>query len=186
MVDAAAPAATVELKLTDNLRRAIEHAFDEARESIQDDGAMLPFTIMCTSDGFDVADHPGDSAQAVYESVKTLLAREMPEAYAFAYDGYVETDEGRSDAILCEAAMRGDAEAYLLALPYGRDEQGSFEFAPAFLSAGNARQLYPRGTKPIVSGLVALAAERQRAGKEFAAGDTTATTDPSASSVSNE
>lgn len=163
MADTTASAATTELKLTDNQRRAIEHAFEEARESIQDEGGMLPFTIMCTADGFDVADHPGNSTQEIYESVKTLLAQEMPEAYAFAYDGFVETDAGRSDAILCEAARRGDMEAYLLARPYEKDESGAFHFAPSFLSAGTARPLYPRGTKPIVSGLVALADERQRA-----------------------
>ena len=162
MADTKASGDTVELKLTGNLRRAIEHAFDEARESIQEEGGMLPFTIMCTSDGFDVADHPGDSAQGVYESVKTLLAQEMPEAYAFTYDGYVETDDGRGDAILCEAAKRGDMEAYLLALPYSCAPDGTYAFAPAFLSAGTARPLYPHGTKPIVSGMVALAEERLR------------------------
>lgn len=163
MADTAASAATTELKLTDNQRRAIEHAFEEARESIHDEGGMLPFTIMCTADGFDVADHPGNSTQEIYESVKTLLAQEMPEAYAFAYDGFVETDAGRSDAVLCESARRGDMEAYLLALPYAQSEDGVFDFAPSFLSAGTARPLYPHGTKPIVSGLVALADERQRA-----------------------
>ena len=163
--------ATIELKLTENLRRAIEHAFDEARESMREEGGMMPFTIMCTSDGFDVADHPGSSTQEIYESVKTLLAQEMPEAYAFTYDGYVETDDGRRDAILCEAAKRGDMEAYLLALPYGCSIDGVYSFAPAFLSAGTARPLYPHGTKPIVSGMVALADERRRAEESAAAQD---------------
>ena len=170
MAETSASAATIELKLTDNQRRAIEHAFEEARESIQDEGGMLPFTIMCTADGFDVADHPGNSTQEIYESVKTLLAQEMPEAYAFAYDGFVETDAGRSDAILCEAARRGDMEAYLLAMPYTRDAGGAFSFAPSFLSAGTARPLYPHGTKPIVSGLVALADECQRAAEADSTG----------------
>lgn len=169
MAETSASAATIELKLTDNQRRAIEHAFEEARESIQDEGGVLPFTIMCTADGFDVADHPGSSTQEVYESVKTLLAQEMPEAYAFAYDGFVETDDGRSDAILCESARRGEMEAYLLALPYSQGDDGVLSFAPAFLSAGTARPLYPRGTKPIVSGLVALADERQRAAEAASA-----------------
>lgn len=169
--------ATVELHLTDNLRRAIEHAFAEARTCLAEDGALLPFTIICTSDGFDVADHPGDEPDAVYDSVKTLLAQEMPEAYVFAYDGFVETDAGRGDAILCEAARRGEMEAYLLALPYQAGEEG-YEFAPAFLSAGTARPLYPHGTKPIVSGLVALAEERRQA-EELAAAQAASTAQPS-------
>ena len=181
---------TTELELTDNLHRAIDHAFSEARSDMQDEHGLIPFTIICTSDGFDVADHPGASEQEVYESVKSLLAREMPEAYVLTYDGYVETDDGRGDALLCEAAKRGDMEAYLLALPYEQDEEGVIAFAPAFLSAGTARQLYPRGTRPIVSGLVALADERLRAEEgEGASGASPANTvldAPAGSPSSNE
>lgn len=48
---------------------------------------------------------------------------------------------------------------------------GSYEFAPFFAYAGETPQLYPSGTKPIVSGLVALAAEREAAAKGDAANE---------------
>lgn len=152
--------ATCELMLTEHLRVAIDHAFDEGKECIARDGGMVPFSIICTSDGYDVAEHPGDSTQEIYESARALIAQEMPEAYAFSYDGFVDTDDGRWDALICEAAKRGDAEAYLLALLYQVDETGP-TFSDAYASVGTARPLYPKGTKPIVSGLVALEEERR-------------------------
>ena len=169
MFESEAVAATVELKLTNNLRTALDRAFEEAKRCVREDGGMSPFTIICTSDGFDVAEHSGASTDDVYNSVRALLAQEMPEAYVLVYDGFVETDAGRSDALLAEVAKRGDALAYLLAITYEQTDEG-VAFAPTYLSAGTARQLYPRGTKPIVSGLVALADERERAAAEAEGG----------------
>ena len=159
---ASAADAAVELMLTDNQRTALEHAFADSRSCLMHDGAMVPFTILCTSDGFEVAGHPGEDPRDVYESVRTLLAREIPEAYVLAYDGYVDLATGREDAIVCETARRGEVAAALLAQPYERGE-GAYAFAPTFYSVGQASHLYPSGTKPIVSGLVALEAERERA-----------------------
>lgn len=153
---------TTELMLTDSMRTAVEHAFADARECLERDGGMVPFSIICTSDGFVVTDHPGDSVDEVYNSVKTLLAQELPEAYVFGYDGFVELDTGREEAIICEVARRGDALAEILAQVY-YTVGGTYEFAADLASAGKAKPLYPRGTKPIVSGMVQLAAEREAA-----------------------
>ena len=161
---------TAELQLTDNMRVALDHAFDDARHCLADDGGMMPFSIICTSDGFVVSDHPGDDVDEVYESARTLVAQEMPEAYVLAYDGFVDLDDGRHDAILAEVGRRGEKTAYLLAQPYTEDEE-AYEFAPTYASAGTAKSLYPRGTKPIVSGLVQLEAEKQAARDAAAAED---------------
>lgn len=161
-------AGTFELMLTDSMRVALDHAFADARECLSEDGGMVPFSVLCTSDGFDVSEHPGATVDDVYKSMKALVAREMPEAYVFSYDGFVELAEGREEAIICEVARRGDAQASLLAQTYMVGE-GGYEFAPAFAYAGETAQLYPSGTKPIVSGLVALAAEREAAQNAVAA-----------------
>lgn len=162
------PAGTVELELTDSLWTALNHAFEDAQACLTRGGGMMPFTVICTSDGFEVADHPGEDVEETYNSVKTLLARELPEAYVFSYDGYLDLDEGRRDAVICEVARRGDAAASMLALPYTRDPEGTLRFAETFSSVGSGPALYPSGTKPIVSGLVQLAAEREAAARAAA------------------
>ncbi len=159
-----------ELMLTDSMRVALDHAFADARECLEADGEMMPFSVLCTSDGFDVSEHPGETVDDVYASMKSLVAREMPEAYVFSYDGFVEVVGGREEAIICEVARRGDEQATILAQTYTVSD-GSYEFAPSFVYAGETPQLYPSGTKPIVSGLVALAAEREAAAKGDAANE---------------
>ncbi|MBE6469365.1 MAG: hypothetical protein E7001_05330 [Coriobacteriaceae bacterium] len=162
----------VELKVTDSLRVALDHAFEDARACLVRDGGVMPFTVICTSDGFEVHDHPGDDVDETCNSVKTLLAQEVPEAYVFSYDGYLDLDEGRRDAIICEMARRGDAAAERLALRYERDEEGDLAFDDEIVSVGRAKALYPSGTKPIVSGLVQLAAEREAAERAAADSET--------------
>lgn len=160
--------ATAELLLTDNLRSALDSAFNEGEECIREDGGMSAFSIICTSDGFVVNDHVGDDEHEIYDSVRAMLAQEMPESYVFSYDGYVDLEDGRHDALVCEVAKRGDKEAYLLAKTYERTED-DWAFDPSYSSIGTTETLYPKGTKPIVSGLVQLERERRERG-EFEAG----------------
>lgn len=151
--------ARTEVMLTDSQRTALDHALADARECLERDGGMCPFSVLCTSDGFVVTDHPGEGVDDIYNSVRALLAQELPEAYVLCYDGFVDLDSGRTDAIVCEIARRGEAFATLLAQVY-EVEDGVYHFADAPASAGTAKPLYPRGTKPIVSGLVEQASER--------------------------
>lgn len=161
-MDTANTIGTGKLQLTDSLRTALDHALADARSCLERDGAMTPFSIICTSDGYEVSDHVGDDVDAIYESARTLVAREMPEAYVFGYDGFVETAAGRREAVIVELARRGDGEARLLALIYDL-EDGAYSFADDPVLVGAAETLYPAGTRPIVSGLVELARERAAA-----------------------
>ena len=106
---------TTEVMLTDSQRTALDHALADARECLERDGGMCPFSVLCTSDGFVVTDHPGEGVDDIYNSVRALV-----------YEV----------------------------------EDGVYHFADAPASAGTAKPLYPRGTKPIVSGLVEQASER--------------------------
>lgn len=152
---------TAEVMLSENQRTALDHAFEDARTCLASDGGMCAFSILATADGFVVSDHPGESVDDVYRSARALMARELPESYVFCYDGFVETDAGRVDAIICETARRGAPHATILAQTYSGTTP-AIAFAGGYMSAGEAKSLYPAGTKPIVSGLVALAAERER------------------------
>ena len=143
----------VNLKMNENVRYAMETAFEEAKSRLSSgQGYLNPFTVTAVDDGYEFNDHEGDTPEAVRESVRMLLAADLPEGYAFCYDGFVETDDGTLDAIIVETAGRGADFADALALLYTVDG-GVYTFEADYYYAGPVTQLYPAGTKPIVSGL---------------------------------
>lgn len=149
----------VNLEIDDNSLQGMEFAFEEARQRLTSlNQSFEPFTVTVVDEGFEVNDHTGDSPEAIRESVKMLLAQDMPESYALCYDGWVETDDGHLDAVIVELASRGAVEAFIVAQLY-RVEDGTYSFDDGYCYAGSAAPLYPAGTKPIVSGLAALQAD---------------------------
>lgn len=150
----------ITLNLSDNVQRAMDYAFDEAQQYLSGQGGFQPFTVTVVDEGLEINAHDGDSPDAIRESVKGLLAVDMPEGYALAYDGYIDTDDGTLDAIIVEVAARGAAKADALAMIYTREDDGSYTFEPTYGYIGTEAQLYPAGTKPIVSGLAALDADQ--------------------------
>ena len=148
----------VTLQISDNAQQALNFAFNEAQQRLTTVGQFDPYTVTVVDGGVEVNDHPAASPEAVRESVKMLLAQDMPEAYVLCYDGDVDTDEGTLDCIVCEVCDRGNDDAFILVLLYTKDVQG-YTFEADYAYAGPAPTLYPAGTKPIVSGLVALQRE---------------------------
>ncbi len=152
----------ISLNLSENMTHAIDYAFKEAQQYLTSGIGIAPFTVTIVDGGFEVDDHSGNAEDDVYESVKMQLAQDMPEGYVLCYDGYADTDDGRRDAIIVEACERGDVTAYALALLYTLDA-GEYTFEAGYGYAGLKPQLYPAGTKPVVSGMSALSEEDKAA-----------------------
>ena len=113
----------VSLQVSDNTVKAMEYAFEEAKQRLTSmHQSFDPFTVTVVDEGLEVNDHPAATPTSVRESVKMLLAQDMPEGYALCYDGYVETDDGQQDAVIVEVADRGASDAFILALLYGMEE----------------------------------------------------------------
>ena len=138
---------------TDGLSRAVRYAFAEARRLKDVCSPLIPFTVLLGSEGIDVADHPGASPHEVMQSVEALLARELPAGYVLIYDGVVHSDGASGDALVCECAHRGDANALLVAQPYYR-RRGGMVFDEQVIVLGATRQLCPRTTPLGVLALV--------------------------------
>lgn len=149
----------VNLQIGENVRKAMDYAFDEAQQRLSSmKQSFDPFTVTVVDTGLEVNDVSSvESSAAVRESVKMLLAQDMPEGYALCYDGWVDTDDGHLDAVIVEVCERG-GDALMLVLIYTIDD-GDYIFEADYGFAGPAVSLYPAGTKPIVSGLAALQAE---------------------------
>ncbi|MBR2835472.1 MAG: hypothetical protein IKE43_07195 [Coriobacteriales bacterium] len=150
----------VNLKMNENVRYAMETAFDEAKARLSTgQGGMDPFIVTAVDDGYEFNDIICDTPEEVRESVKMLLAQDMPEGYALCYDGFVETDDGELDAVIVEVAGRGSDYADCLALLYTL-EDSVYTFEADYYYTGPVQQLYPAGTKPIISGLTAIDADQ--------------------------
>lgn len=178
----------IRIDVSDNTMKAVDLAFQEAQSYLTSGMGLAPFTVSAIDEGLEVDDQSAETPDDVYESVKMLLAANMPEGYALAYDGYVDTEDGDRDAIVVEVADRGSVSAYVLAMPYVLDG-GEYVFDANYAYVATTNQLYPAGTKPIVSGMSALsdedraalaAEEAERAAAEAASDE------PAASAASDE
>lgn len=125
------------IEISDALEKVAGYGFDEACQTLASGGDLIPFTVLLEGENLYVETHPGDTPEECYESArKTVTSAEAAiESYVFVYDGYVDLDEGEIDAIICEAANKGEDAAYALCLRYTVDEEGGYTFdeAPAFI-----------------------------------------------------
>ena len=89
----------------------------EAREIVLD--GSVPFTVLAVKDNLFIETHPGDSPEACYASAQhTVEGARGATAYAFCYDGYVETDAGNRDCIIAEGGLPGEDEGYAVGYLY--------------------------------------------------------------------
>lgn len=123
------------------VRIAVDHAFAEAAACLAACGALVPFSIACMPDAYDVTDHAGSSPAEIYRSLRGHIARAMPDAYVFVYDGFIDTETGGSAALVCEVVCQGDGEGRLLVLPYRAE--GAYVFAGSYAVAGTVPSRYP-------------------------------------------
>lgn len=124
------------MEISDALEKVAKFAFEEARQKLEEAGEFTPFTVMLEGENLFVETHPGDDADECYGSAQNtiLAASAAVENYVFCYDGYVDLDDGEHDAIIVEAAEKGDDVAYALALTYELEEDAyTFEELPAYI-----------------------------------------------------
>ncbi|MDR1421561.1 MAG: hypothetical protein LBI64_01690 [Coriobacteriales bacterium] len=115
------------------------YAFDQAVEMLEAGEGFDPFTILLKDDEFFIEDHPEDTIEECTASARNTIRQMALVAsdYVFVYDGYVELDEGPSDAIIVERAHAGDEEGEVFAMLY--EEHGDhLHFDETLYGIGNA------------------------------------------------
>ena len=109
--------------IDDVLKTVIKAVLDEAADKMEGGEDVIPFTGLAVKEDLFIETHPGDDAEACF-----LAARREVEgargatAYAFCYDGYIETDDGVRDALIAEGGLPGAEEGY--AFGYLYDDAG--------------------------------------------------------------
>lgn len=110
-------------EIPEELQKALGHALDRGKAELEKGELLVPFTGVLVKDQVLIAQHPGDNPEECYS-----LARHEVEgmagatAYAFCYDGYVDTNQGTKDAIIAEGGVPGESEGFALAYMYEVEE----------------------------------------------------------------
>lgn len=124
-------------EIHESLEKVLLFALDEAKAKMTHaDDMVVPFTCLVIKDNMFIESHPGDSAEECFNFAKhTVKGARGAEAYGFAYDGYVETDDGMMDALIAEGGVPGEESGFAICYLYEIEEDGKvvYEDEPAYV-----------------------------------------------------
>lgn len=124
-------------EIPEALEKVMLFALDEGKAKMSHvDDMLVPFTCLVIKENMFIESHPGDSAEECFNYAKhTVQGARGAEAYAFCYDGYVETDDGMMDALIAEGGVPGDEDGFAVCYLYEVDAEGkvSYEEEPAYV-----------------------------------------------------
>lgn len=97
-----------------------DQSASEADDEVTLDGSV-PFTVLAVKDKLFIETHPGNTAEECYASAEhTVRGARGATAYAFCYDGYVESDGGTRDAFIAEGGIPGADDGYAVGYLYSQ------------------------------------------------------------------
>ena len=118
---------TVEIPLL--LENVLRYCLKDARGRMEKGEEIAPFSALAVGETLFMEEHDGETADECFESARRTVGRaDGARAYGFCYDGYVETETGRSDAIIAQGGMPGEPYGYAIGLLYKRDAEGKLKF----------------------------------------------------------
>lgn len=123
-------------EIPEELKRVLVFSLDEAKDRVEAGQDLIPFTALIVKDNLFLESHPGDNAEECFAAAEhTVRGARGAGAYAFCYDGYIETDDGVKDALIAEGGQPGDDTGYAVAYLYTTDDAGAytFESEPAYI-----------------------------------------------------
>ena len=106
----------------DVLKAVIVAVLDEAADKMEAGKDVIPFTGLAVKENLFIETHPGDDAEECFLAArKEVQGARGATAYAFCYDGYVDTDEGQKDALIAEGGLPGEEQGYAFGYLYDED-----------------------------------------------------------------
>jgi hypothetical protein len=123
------------------LEKLLLFALDEAKQKMDAGDDVVPFTSLLVRESVFIESHPANSTQEVFNLAEhTVEGARGATAYAFCYDGYIETDDGATDALIAEGGLPGEDEGYAVGVIYeaktdenGKITEAKFENTPYFI-----------------------------------------------------
>lgn len=109
------------------LEAVLLQALDEGRAKLESGEELVPFTALAVGETLFIESHPGDNSEECFMAAQhTVQNVRGAAAYAFCYDGYVETDEGELDAIIAEGGVPGSPMGHAIGVLYTVDEDNDY------------------------------------------------------------
>lgn len=138
-------------EIPEMLERVLLFALDEGKQRMLAGEDVVPFTSLVVKDNVFIETHPGNDPEECFNYARhTVQGARGADAYAFCYDGYVETDAGTKDALIAEGGIPGTAEGFAVSYLYEPKEGAApvFESEPAYVgSAPNFMALLKESTE---------------------------------------
>lgn len=130
-------------EINHTLAKVLQYVALDAKETMIAEKSLVPFTAVVVKENMFLEEMSSTETDHVYaEAQHTVQNVKGAEAYALCYDGYVETDAGKHDAIIAEGGVPGEETGYAVALVYELND-GEYSFmnqvsyigkAPNFMS----------------------------------------------------
>lgn len=125
--------------LPEALEEVLLAALDEAKKTMGEGKEVVPFTMLMVKDAFFIEEHPGNNADECYNLARhTVQGARGADAYALCYDGYVDIDDGQTDALIAEGGVPGDVKGYAVGYLYEQKKDGTVEFEKEPVYIGEA------------------------------------------------
>ena len=123
-------------EIPEMLERVLLFALDEGKQKMLAGEDVVPFTSLVVKDNVFIETHPGNNPEECFNYARhTVQGARGADAYAFCYDGYVETDAGTKDALIAEGGIPGADEGFAVSYLYEPKEGAApvFESEPAYV-----------------------------------------------------
>jgi len=122
-------------EIPETLERVMIFALEEAKEKMLQEAEVVPFTVLVVKENLFIETHPGDSTEESYAgAIRTVEGARGASAYAFCYDGYLETDEEALDALIAEGGIPGEDKGFAIGFLYKtKNEEVTFEDDPVYI-----------------------------------------------------
>lgn len=107
------------------LENVLRFSINEARKRMEAGEIVEPFTALAVGDTlfFEVQD--GNTPEERFAAARKAVGNARgAKTYGFTYDGFVDTDTGRADAIIAQGGMPGEPYGHAIGLIYKVDAEG--------------------------------------------------------------
>lgn len=110
------------------LAKVLQYVALEGKERLKELGQLVPFTAVTVKENMFIEEMESTTSDHVFaEARHTVQNVKGADAYALCYDGYIDTDAGKKDAVIAEGGVPGEETGYAVAIVYeGEGEDRAF------------------------------------------------------------